>query len=110
VGLRLSVDTLGVLIALIGAGILLMLARLLLILGKLKGFADNLPVVKRIGRVRVLVSDRSTVPFSFWFWPVAYVVLPAELLAHPEDWRIALRHEIQHHRQGDTLGSGGGGD
>ncbi len=59
-------------------------------------------VVRRIGRVRVLVSDREYVPFAAWTPGQYWIVLPAALLMRPADLRIALRHEAQHHRHGDT--------
>lgn len=62
----------------------------------------NAHLVKRIGRVRVLISDREPVPFAVWVPGRASIVLPAAHLMRPADFRMALRHEAQHHRQGDT--------
>lgn len=59
-------------------------------------------LLRRIGRVRVLVSDHEQVPFAVWIPWRTFIVLPAALLLHPADLRLALRHEAQHHRQGDT--------
>jgi membrane-bound lytic murein transglycosylase D len=59
-------------------------------------------VLRRIGRVRVLVSDHEHVPFAIWIPWRSFVVLPAALLLRPADLRLALRHEAQHHRRGDT--------
>jgi beta-lactamase regulating signal transducer with metallopeptidase domain len=53
-------------------------------------------------RVQVLVSDRVRVPFSFWLPGCSLVVVPEELIFQPRHLRMALRHEAQHHRQGDT--------
>jgi membrane-bound lytic murein transglycosylase D len=53
-------------------------------------------------RVRVLISDRVRVPFSFWRPGYSLVVVPEELIFQPRHLRMALRHEAQHHRQGDT--------
>jgi membrane-bound lytic murein transglycosylase D len=53
-------------------------------------------------RVRVLVSDRVQVPFSFWLPGCSFVVVPEDLILQPRHLRMALRHEAQHHRQGDT--------
>lgn len=57
---------------------------------------------KRIGRVRVLFSESASVPFSFWWPGRAFVVVPTGLLADSEESRLAVKHELQHHRQGDT--------
>lgn len=54
------------------------------------------------GRVRVLVCDDIAVPFSFWFFGRSFIVVPASLIHLPQDLRMAIRHEAQHHRQADT--------
>ena len=59
-------------------------------------------LVRRVGRVRVLVSDETQIPFSTLISGTACVALPANLVTSRRDFRIALEHEIQHHRQGDT--------
>jgi membrane-bound lytic murein transglycosylase D len=59
-------------------------------------------VLRSIGSVRILVSDQEQVPFAVWIPGSSYIVLPATLLLRPADVRLALRHEGQHHRQGDT--------
>lgn len=59
-------------------------------------------VLRRIGRVRTLISEETRVPFACWLPRRAYIVLPAALLLEPEDLLMAVRHEAQHHRQGDT--------
>jgi membrane-bound lytic murein transglycosylase D len=59
--------------------------------------------IRRIGRVSVLISEEDPVAYSAWVPGRAYVVLPMVLIGHAQDFRIALRHEIQHHRQRDTL-------
>ena len=53
-------------------------------------------------RVRIVVSDRVAVPFSWWIPGSCFIVVPASLLLHPGDLRMAVRHEAQHHRQRDT--------
>jgi beta-lactamase regulating signal transducer with metallopeptidase domain len=59
-------------------------------------------LIKKIGRVRVLVSDSVGAPFSFWLPRQAYIVLPAGLLRRQTDFKMAVAHELQHHRSGDT--------
>jgi membrane-bound lytic murein transglycosylase D len=58
--------------------------------------------VRRSGRLWILASDRITVPFSFWLPSRCFVVVPAGLLLRLEDFRLAICHEAQHHRQFDT--------
>jgi hypothetical protein len=59
--------------------------------------------VRSIGSVRVLISDREQVPFAAWIPGRSFIVLPEALLLRASDIRHSLRHEGQHHRQGDTL-------
>jgi membrane-bound lytic murein transglycosylase D len=59
--------------------------------------------IRCIGSVRVLISDREQVPFAVWVPGRSFIVLPETLLLRASDFRHSLRHEGQHHRQGDTL-------
>ena len=59
-------------------------------------------LVRCSGKLRILASTAASVPFSFWRPGTFFIVVPTSLLTRPEDLRIALRHEAQHHRQGDT--------
>ncbi|MCM2283038.1 MAG: M56 and MltD domain-containing protein [Bdellovibrionaceae bacterium] len=56
---------------------------------------------RSVGRVRLCVSPDAKIPFSAFSKGTAKVVLPFSLL---EDWpsaRMAIAHELQHHRQRD---------
>lgn len=57
----------------------------------------------KIGRTSVVISDAIAVPFSAMHMARAFVVLPSDLVPFRRDFRIALRHEIEHHRQRDTF-------
>ncbi len=59
--------------------------------------------VRKLGRVRVVISDETHIPFSTLISGAACVALPACIVPSRRNFRIALEHEIQHHRQGDTL-------
>ncbi|MBI1861373.1 MAG: transglycosylase SLT domain-containing protein [Deltaproteobacteria bacterium] len=59
--------------------------------------------LKRIGRVEIRVSDRLTVPLSFRAFSRAYVLLPHSLIERVGDYRLSVSHELQHHRQRDTI-------
>jgi membrane-bound lytic murein transglycosylase D len=62
---------------------------------------DAVPV-RRIGRVRIVVSASATAPFAAWLPGSAWVVLDAHTFADAERRRIAVQHELQHHRHRDT--------
>jgi membrane-bound lytic murein transglycosylase D len=64
------------------------------------------PLVKEIGRVRVVASNRTTVPYSVRANRKAYVVVPMHLLGERRDLLLSVHHEIQHHRQRDTVWAG----
>ncbi|MEL7178624.1 MAG: M56 family metallopeptidase [Pseudomonadota bacterium] len=61
----------------------------------------NSYVLRRMGRVDVRFTHETRVPFSTRGLFRSYVVLPTDLLAHQNDVRIAVSHEIQHIRQHD---------
>ncbi len=59
-------------------------------------------LLRRTGRLRIFVCDAVGVPFSFWIPGQHSIVVTATLVARPDDLRMVIRHEGQHHRQGDT--------
>lgn len=59
-------------------------------------------LVKRMGRVRILINDEIQVPFSYWLPGQANIVIPSGLIGRRDDYKMAIFHEIQHHRHGDT--------
>ena len=61
----------------------------------------NSYVLRRIGQIDIRFTHETRVPFSTRGLFRHYVVLPTDLLAHKNDVRIAISHEIQHVRQHD---------
>lgn len=61
----------------------------------------NSYVLRRIGRIDIRFTHETRVPFSTRGLFRHYVVLPTDLLAHRNDVRIAVSHEVQHIRQHD---------
>lgn len=61
----------------------------------------NSYVLRRVGRIDIRFTHETRVPFSTRGLFRHYVVLPTDLLAHQNDVRIAVSHEIQHVRQHD---------
>jgi len=55
---------------------------------------------RRVGSVELRVGDRS---FAAWRPGRRYVVIEQGLVARPADLRLALAHELQHHRHGDPV-------
>jgi membrane-bound lytic murein transglycosylase D len=59
-------------------------------------------LLKRVGRVHLFLNEQISVPFSCW-WPGHIgIVIPTTFVLKPDDFRIAVKHELQHHRHGDT--------
>jgi membrane-bound lytic murein transglycosylase D len=70
---------------------------------QLRSALQRVVVFRQIGRVRVAVSESAASPYSARWFGLAYVVLPDAFLQDPLRRRVALAHELQHHRAGDTL-------
>lgn len=73
--------------------------------GRLRGVITRSIPIASSGQVRVRVSPEIQIPFSAWLPGRSWVVLPESCFGQgeaPDAWRIALSHELQHHRQGDT--------
>ncbi len=61
-----------------------------------------LSVIKKIGSVTVLASEKHSVAFSAWLPKKAMIVVPSHLIENYSDYNLTIQHEIQHHRHGDT--------
>jgi peptidoglycan lytic transglycosylase D len=70
---------------------------------RLQRSLGRLPKIRRLGRVAVVASPDVAVPFSAWLLGRAYVVIPERMLLDGAAYSIAVRHELAHHRQRDTL-------
>ena len=68
----------------------------------LKRFIADCNQWRKIGRTILLLSSQNISPFSFKFGQRKYVVLPLAMLANKSHTKLAVAHEFQHHRQGDT--------
>lgn len=62
----------------------------------------NAQTLRRCGQLKVMASSRVAIPFSCWWPGSSVIVIPTALLTHPNDCKLTLRHEGQHHRQFDT--------
>ena len=80
----------------------LALSRLFWTTRRLKSLFWSSVPIRSLGKVRVVVSDAVKIPFSVRIAGKSWVMIPASLLGNSSDMRLALRHEIQHHRQRDT--------
>jgi beta-lactamase regulating signal transducer with metallopeptidase domain len=92
----------GALLLFFAAGLLVGLVPLVAEVRSIRRAIRDAHLVRHIGRTRVLISDTERVPFAVWIPGSFFIVLPACLLLRPADFRMALQHEGQHHRQRDT--------
>lgn len=69
---------------------------------------ESAPCVRRVGQVAVVVWEGDSPAFSAW-WPrlssrpSAWVAVPSFLLEDARSLRMTVLHELQHHRQRDTM-------
>ena len=99
--LRLLPGALGIVVAGLGAGALLCVARWMIRRRRPGRLCLALPVVKRVARVRVCASDLATAPFAAAYRGIAFIVVPTALLSDFARLRLVLAHEAHHHRRGD---------
>lgn len=59
-------------------------------------------LIRKIGKVNVFVSEEVTIPFSTLVGGVN-VVLPMQWVSNLHASSLIIRHELHHHRNGDTL-------
>lgn len=85
------------------AGFLLFGRRLLRRFSRLRQLISETTLIRAMGRIRIGISPTLQVPISAFSGGKYWIVLPSQLLSLRRDWKIALKHELQHHRQGDTL-------
>jgi membrane-bound lytic murein transglycosylase D len=79
------------------------LARVLRELFLLKKLEHDSLLIKQRQRVQVFISDKVNIPFSYFKPGKLVTMLPSALAGDSKDFEVALYHEFQHHRQGDTF-------
>jgi beta-lactamase regulating signal transducer with metallopeptidase domain len=90
------------LIYLWAAGFLILLGRFFINYSRLKKTLSDGMVLKQTEKLKIIITDNSPVPFSVRMLRAYWVAIPLELLNNKKDLQLALKHELQHHRQGDT--------
>jgi beta-lactamase regulating signal transducer with metallopeptidase domain len=56
----------------------------------------------KINNVKILFSDTAEIPFCWSILKKHYIAIPNSFLEKNDDLKLAIRHELQHIRQGDT--------
>ncbi|WP_224361736.1 M56 and MltD domain-containing protein [Hyalangium versicolor] len=69
---------------------------------------EAMPRLREVGRVAVVLCESDSTAFSAWFprlgpGPRAWVAVPPALLEDDQALRLTVLHELQHHRQRDTV-------
>lgn len=57
---------------------------------------------RKIKHIHLLFSDHTSMPFCWSLFKSYFVIIPHHFLTKPSDLKLAIRHELQHIRQGDT--------
>jgi beta-lactamase regulating signal transducer with metallopeptidase domain len=96
-----SVDPLGLCWAMVLLGGLIRLSGTSRDFFRIRRLLRRAIALRSLGHVRVVASAECRVPFSIALFKKAYAVVPTHMLASPSDVRMAIVHELQHHRQGD---------
>jgi hypothetical protein len=60
-------------------------------------------VFKKIGKVKILISDRLESPYSFSFFRKSYISIPIFLLNDQKSFTLAIKHELEHIRARHTF-------
>ncbi len=60
-------------------------------------------LIRQVGKLKIAASPRVGVPLSTLLGGHAWILVPESMIANWKDFRLALKHEAQHHRQRDTL-------
>lgn len=84
----------------LGAAVLF--ARLVRRILRLRALIARAFPVRELGRVRIRASDEIQIPFATLAAGAAHVLVPTAIFARGKDLQLVLRHELQHHRNGDT--------
>ncbi|HXH75440.1 MAG TPA: M56 family metallopeptidase [Bacteriovoracaceae bacterium] len=91
-----------ILIYLWALGVSYFLSRFLKNYLKIKRTLQSSSPFKQNGRIKIVVSSHVFVPFSVRLFRGIWIVIPKSLLTEKKDLDLAIKHEMQHHRQGDT--------
>ena len=84
------------------AGIVFFAFRFLANYFKLKNILLASVVFKQSKKLKIVIADSVGVPFSVRMLQSYWVVIPVDLLSNKTDLQLAIKHELQHHRQWDT--------
>lgn len=69
---------------------------------QLKKLINKSYIQRQTKNLTILLAEDKPIPFCWSFWNRHYVVIPYAFLEQHAAYQIALRHEFQHIRQGDT--------
>jgi beta-lactamase regulating signal transducer with metallopeptidase domain len=88
-------------LALLGLGHLVLVARFALNAWRLRQVLKQSYAWRRFGRLHLCLTDATHVPFSTRGLRNHYIMIPTALLSDKPGLQMAIAHELQHMRQGD---------
>jgi beta-lactamase regulating signal transducer with metallopeptidase domain len=83
-------------------GFLFVAGRLCVNYFRLKKILLQSIVLKNSSQLKIIITEDIVVPFSVRMLNSYWVAMPINLLSNKKDLQLAIKHELQHHRQGDT--------
>lgn len=84
------------------SGIIFCLMSYIKSLWHLKNLAKQAFCQRKINHIHLLFSEKITIPCCFSFIRMHFIIIPYAFLEKRQDLSLAIRHELQHLRQGDT--------
>lgn len=57
---------------------------------------------RKMFNIHIVFSDQTAIPFCFSFFKSHFIIMPVRFLENSAELKMALLHEFQHIRQGDT--------
>jgi len=97
----LTIEPKLLIVAFLLGGLLVQLGRLTLGIHKLRRITAEATQWKSLAGIQLLVSASITSPFSTRVLGSKQIVLPMQLLESPRNLQLAIKHELQHVRNGD---------
>lgn len=84
-------------------GLLIGMIRIFFGLKAMLRLLERSHLIRKLGKIELRASLDVESPCSFLFFRRRIVLLPPSLLEESGKFRLAIAHELQHHRQGDTF-------
>ena len=83
-------------------GLIILLIKYVKNILALRKLTKNAYCQRKINNIHILFSETTTIPFCWSSINSHFIIIPNSFLEKSTDLKLAIRHELQHLRQGDT--------